>query len=168
MATLTLRLRLILIVPLTLFIAGCGRGTGPELAPVSGRITLDGKPIEAAHIEFTPVIDGRPSAATSDSSGYYTLFYKGSIEGARLGEHDVTMTTFQEEMTHDVYPDEGSEDISEPTDDEESAEDDGSEDPVTIVIPGRAEEIPKKYAEEKLRVTVEPGSNTINLELTSD
>ena len=168
MTTLTLPSRLILIVTLPLFSTGCGRGTGPELASVSGRITLNGEPIEAAHIEFTPVIDGRPSAATSDSSGYYALSYKRSIKGARLGEHDVTMTTFQEEMTHDVSPDEGRDDISEPTDDEEPAEDDGSENTVTIVIPGRAEEIPEKYAEEKIRVTVEPGSNTINLELTSD
>lgn len=66
------------------------------------------------------------------------------------------MTTFREELT-----------VVEPTGDEEPTANNGSEDPIKI-IPGRAEEIPEKYAKEKIRVTVEPGSNTINLELTSD
>lgn len=124
---------------------GCGGGgSGPELGSVTGVITLDGKPLEGANIEFTPVGGaGRPSAGESDSSGYYSLTYKGTTNGARIGEHEVTMTTFQEAMNYGGA--EGFEDM-----------------------PGRDEEIPKKYAAEKLRVKVEPGSNTINLELTSD
>ena len=161
MNTSSLSTRLLLIVPLALFTIGCGGGTRPDLGRVSGRITLDGNPIEGVHIEFTPVIDGRPSVASSDSSGYYTLSYKGSIMGARLGEHDVTMTTFREAIIFD-------EDEDEVQRSGKAASDDDEGDATPKNIPGRAEEIPEKYAEEKLRVTVEPGSNTINLELTSD
>ena len=161
MNTSSLSTRLLLIVPLALFTIGCGGGTRPDLGRVSGRITLDGNPIEGVHIEFTPVIDGRPSVASSDSSGYYTLSYKGSIMGARLGEHDVTMTTFREAIIFD-------EDEDEVQRSGKAASDDDEGDATPENIPGRAEEIPEKYAEEKLRVTVEPGSNTINLELTSD
>jgi len=147
--------RLLLVAMLALLGGGCGKGNLPELGFVSGRITLDGTPVEEAHIEFTPVADGRPSAATSDSSGYYTLRYKGSIKGARVGEHDVTMTTFREELTY-----------SEETDEDEPVDVTGEDSEITI--PGRPETIPAKYTEEKLRVTVEPGSNTINLDLTSE
>ena len=146
---------LVFVAMLALLGAGCGRGNLPELGYVSGRITVDGNPVKEAHIEFTPVADGRPSAATSDSSGYYVLFYKGSVKGARIGEHDVTMTTFREELTY-----------SEETDEDEPGDATGEDSEITI--PGRPETIPAKYAEEKLRVTVEPGSNTINLVLTSN
>ena len=166
MNTSSLSTRLLLIVPLALFTIGCGGGTRPDLGRVSGRITLDGNPIEGVHIEFTPVIDGRPSVASSDSSGYYTLSYKGSIMGARLGEHDVTMTTFREAIIFDE--DEDEDDVQSNSDASSDDDDDDDGDVTRENIPGRAEEIPEKYAEEKLRVTVEPGSNTINLELTSD
>ena len=156
MNTLPLFSRLFLVITLALFAVGCGCGTRRDLGWVSGRITLDGNPVDGAHIEFTPVLEGRPSAGTSDSTGSYVLSYKGSVKGARIGEHDVTMTTFREELT-----------VVEPTGDEEPTDSNGREDSIKI-IPGRAEEIPEKYAKEKIRVTVEPGSNTINLELTSD
>lgn len=156
MNVLSLPPRLFLVTTLALLNTGCGGGTRPKLGTVSGRITLDGKPVDGAHIEFTPVLDGRPSAGTSDSSGSYILSYKGSVKGARIGEHDVTMTTFREELN-----------VVEPTGDEEPTDNTDREDSIKI-IPGRAEEIPEKYAREKIRVTVEPGSNTINLELTSD
>ena len=149
----------ILVVAMFALLGGaCGRGNLPELGSVSGRITLDGNPVKEALIEFTPVIDGRPSTATSDSSGYYALSYKGSIKGARIGEHDVTMTTFREAVIFDAEDDPGNNGT--PTA--------NNEDVAPENIPGRPETIPAKYAEEKLRVTVEPGSNTINLELTSD
>jgi hypothetical protein len=156
MNVLSLPPRVFLVTTLALLSTGCGGGTRPKLGTVSGRVTLDGKPVDGAHIEFTPVIEGRPSAGTSDSTGSYVLSYKGSIKGARIGDHDVTVTTFREELT-----------VVEPTGDEEPTANNGSEDSIKI-IPGRAEEIPEKYATEKIRVTVEPGSNMINLELTSD
>ena len=146
----------ILVVAMFALLGGaCGRGNLPELGSVSGRITLDGNPVKEAHIEFTPVADGRPSAATSDSAGYYVLFYKGSVKGARLGEHDVTMTTFREAMTY-----------VEDTDEDEPA--DANIEDSEITIPGRPEEIPAKYFEDPLTVTVAEGSNTIDLTLDSD
>lgn len=157
MRTHSLSKRLSLIAMLALLGSGCGRGNLPELGSVSGRITLDGKPVEGVHIEFIPLIEGRPSAAASDSSGHYVLSYKGSVKGARVGEHKVIMTTLQEKMT-----------FVESTDDEEPT-DGGSEDSeIEITTSGRAEEIPAKYFKSPLRVTVEQGSNTVNLTLDSE
>lgn len=33
---------------------GCGKGDGVAFAPVEGRVTLDGKPLEAGEIRFQP------------------------------------------------------------------------------------------------------------------
>ncbi len=141
---MTKRILLVGIFCLTVLVAGCSGGAGDlKLGLVTGTITLDGEPVEGAVIEFTPVGEGRPSAGESDTSGTYTLYFKGSTAGALVGEHEVSMTTFQESMDYG-----GAEGFTD--------------------IPGRAEKIPKKYVQEKIRVTVEPGSNTINLDLKSD
>ena len=72
--------------------------------------------------------------------------------GALPGEHTVKVSTFQE-----AY---------EPLEGEDAA--DSEEAALIESNPGRAEEIPAKYFEDPLTVTVEEESNTINLELTSD
>jgi hypothetical protein len=49
------RLILILFVTsLTIYPSGCGK-KGPELSPVSGKVTLRGKPVEAGAVHFTHV-----------------------------------------------------------------------------------------------------------------
>lgn len=122
---------------------GCGGSRGPELGTVSGYITLDGKPVKGANIEFNPSGGGRPSAATSDASGYYELYYSQDRNGALLGIHSVRMSTFQEGMEYGGM--EGFEDV-----------------------PGQKELIPNKYnTDSPLNVTVERGSNRIDLKLDS-
>tara|TARA_R110002095_G_C4239429_1_gene238804 strand:- start:1750 stop:2250 length:501 start_codon:yes stop_codon:yes gene_type:complete len=72
----------------------CSNGSGtPPLGQVDGIVTLDGKPLPAAFIEFIPS-QGRVSWATTDSTGAYHLDYTNSKPGALLGEHKVKISTY--------------------------------------------------------------------------
>jgi hypothetical protein len=71
--------RAVLIAVLSLIaLAGCGRTKdGPATVEVMGTVTLDGTPVEAASVLFSPEIgsgDGRlASQATTDSEGRFKL-----------------------------------------------------------------------------------------------
>src|SRR5688572_3610664 len=73
---------------MVLLMLGCGQ-SGPDVAPVKGRVTLDGKPLETADVVFQPVDGEPPSTGRTDAEGRYELLYKRGITGARLGEHTV-------------------------------------------------------------------------------
>jgi hypothetical protein len=75
-----------LILPAS--IAGCGK-SGPELAAVSGRVTVDGKPMENVDVTFQPDEMRPASYARTDASGHYELGYKRGVQGALLGQHTV-------------------------------------------------------------------------------
>jgi hypothetical protein len=80
-----------------LLLALCGCGTsGPEVAPVHGLVTLDGRPLENADVVFQPEEANRPSSGRTDASGRYDLMYARGIEGARVGEHKVLITVSKE------------------------------------------------------------------------
>jgi hypothetical protein len=76
---------------LTACIAGCGK-SGPELAPVSGRVTVDGQPMENIDVTFQPDEMRPPSYSRTDASGHYELGYKRGVQGALLGQHTVRIT----------------------------------------------------------------------------
>jgi hypothetical protein len=67
-------------------IVGCG---GSGVAPVSGRVTLDGRPLEHADVMFQPDGSQRLSAGRTDADGRYELAYKRGEPGAIVGEHSV-------------------------------------------------------------------------------
>src|SRR5262245_37542958 len=76
-----------------LLVLGCG---GPKLAPVSGRVTLNGKPLANAHVSFQPIAapgemnPGSGSYAITDADGRYTLrVVEGDRPGAHIGKHRV-------------------------------------------------------------------------------
>jgi hypothetical protein len=71
--------------------AGCGK-TGPEIAPVSGRITLDGQPLEKADIVFQPDGSKPPSSGRADADGRYQLAYKRGVMGGHVGPNTVRIT----------------------------------------------------------------------------
>jgi predicted small lipoprotein YifL len=72
-------------------LAGCGR-PGPQLAPVSGRVTLDGQPLDAAEVLFQPDEGtGSPSYGFTDQNGQYELGYKRGVKGAMVGSHTVSI-----------------------------------------------------------------------------
>lgn len=77
---------------------GCGMGPDdqPELADVSGTVTLDGKPYEGAQVVFGPTT-GRSSSAITDQEGYYELNYLPDEPGAKIGTHKVAISTYLED-----------------------------------------------------------------------
>jgi len=78
-----------------ILLAGCGR-SGPELAPVSGRVTLDGQPMFGARLVFQPEASGSPSYGSTDRDGRYELGYKRGQKGALIGWHTVRIESATE------------------------------------------------------------------------
>jgi len=69
-----------------------GCDAGPATGLVSGVVTVDGKPIKDAVVNFYPT-DGRASTGTTDENGRYELSFTRQRMGAVLGNHKVTVTT---------------------------------------------------------------------------
>lgn len=76
-------------------LTGCGN-SGPEIAPVTGRVTLDGKAFEGARVYFYPSQGGRQSQGATDEEGRYELYYTFDEPGAVVGEHKVTISTLDD------------------------------------------------------------------------
>jgi hypothetical protein len=82
-----------------LLASGCS-GAAP-IVPVSGRVTLDGRPLRKALIQFMPVArpnsieaPGPGSTGVTDDDGRYTLTTIGSsAKGAVVGDHIVAIYT---------------------------------------------------------------------------
>ncbi|MEI7698549.1 MAG: carboxypeptidase-like regulatory domain-containing protein [Planctomycetia bacterium] len=72
-----------------LLTCGCGRGDMPELGDVSGKVTLDGKPVVGINILFTPET-GRAAGGVTDEEGYYELVYLDGYSGCKVGPANVT------------------------------------------------------------------------------
>jgi hypothetical protein len=78
--------------------AGCGGGA-PAYAPVSGTVTLDGKPYGEAVVVFLPKATkdnpnpGRSSAGETDPSGKFVLKTDELKNGAVPGTHVVKIQT---------------------------------------------------------------------------
>jgi hypothetical protein len=80
-------------------LAGCG-GSGPRFAPVSGIVTLDGKPYDNAVVVFQPIASkgninpGMGSSAYTDANGRYVLkCMDNRNSGAVVGLHLVQIMT---------------------------------------------------------------------------
>lgn len=128
------------VVVLSLGLPGCGNG----LARVTGSVSLDGEPVRGggdvrATVFFTPVAGGSASVGLVDESGAYEL-RTGSEAGVAPGDYAVTFTA-----TEKIVPKDGG-------------------------TPAGRRISPPRYAAPStsgLEFTVEPGSNTIDLALTS-
>ena len=122
-------------VMLCLLVAGCGSEN--DLAKVEGKVTLNGRPLEGATVEFQPTADGAaPSAGMTDAKGKYELMYTFDVPGAVSGEHVVSIRT-----AGTYFDDQGNE-------------------------LEREERVPAKYNERtELKRTVEPGRNNFDFEL---
>ncbi len=66
---------------------GCGK-KGPEIVPVSGTVTFQGKPVGNLILNFEPE-DGRPSWAQTDESGKFQAKYDASQDGVKVSKHKV-------------------------------------------------------------------------------
>jgi hypothetical protein len=79
------------ILSIALCAAGCGRA---DMGEVSGVVTLDGKPLPNAFLEFIPTGEsGSTSSGRTNDDGKYELMFSRDISGAWLGPHRVRITT---------------------------------------------------------------------------
>jgi hypothetical protein len=64
---------------------GCGKAP-PEIVPVSGTVTLDGKPLANVEVRFIPTVPGLDGnmvgSAVTDDEGKYTLRLPGKTESS--------------------------------------------------------------------------------------
>src|SRR5437868_3725711 len=102
-----LRTALPLLLPL---LTGCS-GEPYQVASVSGRVTLNGKPLDHAGVNFSPLATkgslapGPGSYAVTDPDGRYTLKLVGpDTKGAVIGKHKVSIIVVEEENTADDRP----------------------------------------------------------------
>lgn len=142
---------------------GCGSGR-PKTVPVTGVVTLDGKPVEGANVTFYPDTGQsagtaqpkktdqvtRPATGTTDKEGKFTLKTFEPGDGALPGKYKVTI--IKKEVTGFL------------------ADKDGLS---GGIAPGGIQEkwiIPKKYADPQtsgLTAEVKPGMGPLEFKLTS-
>lgn len=73
---------------------GCG-GTEYSIAPVSGKVTLNGKPVDGIRVVFSPLKNkaqtdpGPWSSALTNAAGEFTLETRYKNQGAAVGTHTV-------------------------------------------------------------------------------
>ena len=133
-----------------LCLAGCGQKNSnlPPQYPVSGTVTLDGKPLTGAGIMFLPRGDTRGTGAMgmTDEAGKYTLKTDYGGPGAPEGEFAVTISKV---VNKDGTPYIPNPDVAEAGERE--------------TLPGRFSDSMKT----ELNAQVGKESNTINFELKS-
>ena len=91
-------------------LAGCGSDPY-KVAPVSGTVTLNGKPLANTSVTFAPVAaagtiePGPSSAGTTDADGRFTLTLIGKDgKGAVVGKHKVRISIREEADVSDDTP----------------------------------------------------------------
>src|SRR5262245_38254316 len=72
---------------LAVLLAGCTTTTGPKTEPVTGTVTLDGKPLAGAQVVFQPKSGGQAASGTTDAQGKFTLTTFNAKDGAAVGSY---------------------------------------------------------------------------------
>src|SRR5260370_30794469 len=84
-------------------LVGCGSG---HYVPVSGVVTLNGKPYRNAVVMFQPIATegdsnpGRGSTGSTDENGQFTLKTYEGQKGAVFGKHRIRITTRYSDKLH--------------------------------------------------------------------
>lgn len=68
---------------------GCGSGPayqGPQRIPLSGKVTLDGTPVDGGTISFIPTVKGNPAGGPIVNGTYTVSEEQGANEGAHRVE----------------------------------------------------------------------------------
>jgi hypothetical protein len=87
-----------------LLLTGCGMSY--KVAPVSGKVTMDGKALSHAEVMFIPAAPGElpSSMALTDEAGHYSLALNNSKgDGAVVGKHKVVITMGSRRQLPDRY-----------------------------------------------------------------
>jgi hypothetical protein len=134
----------------SLAIAGCGGSKAdlPPVVPVSGTVTLDGKPLANAGIVFIPVgqTRGGTCSGATDDNGRYELTDRDGRKGTTVGEFKVTCNKW-------VMPD---------------GKDFPRDSKVSPLESNARELLPPRYSNEaqtQLKATIPEGGKTVDFEL---
>ena len=68
----------------------------PDLAPVVGRVTLDGNPLPGVQVTVIPE-NGRASVGFTDKDGNYKAVYLADKMGVKIGASKVSINYFVDE-----------------------------------------------------------------------
>ncbi|QDU88802.1 hypothetical protein Pla175_21860 [Pirellulimonas nuda] len=74
--------------------APIGCGERPDLAPVSGHVTLNGKPLDFGVVLFSPS-KGIPAQGEIKEGGAFTMASLHPGDGALVGNHEVSVLCFK-------------------------------------------------------------------------
>jgi hypothetical protein len=77
-----------------IFLAGCEDDGRPPRVPVSGRVLIDGKPLDRGYVRFIPA-SGRASGGQIDRFGRFRLSCFGENDGAVLGLHKIAVVSYE-------------------------------------------------------------------------
>jgi hypothetical protein len=93
---LMMNYRLVLFLAVSLALFGCEESASVKVAPVSGVVTLDGKPVPGATVTFQPRatsndVAGPGSTAQCDTDGSFQLRTIRGDAGAVVGLHKVAI-----------------------------------------------------------------------------
>lgn len=97
------RIALAAQITAALLLVGCRPPQEKNVAPVSGTVRMDGKPLENVKVLFVPLERNKngkqePVAfAVTDAKGHYTLAHRGGGHGAAIGRNQVWLSTRQTE-----------------------------------------------------------------------
>jgi hypothetical protein len=72
---------------------GCSDGR-PARVPVSGKVLIDGQPLQYGYVRFVPE-GGRPSKGNLGSDGMFSLYCYEPGDGAVIGTHRVEVSGMQ-------------------------------------------------------------------------
>jgi hypothetical protein len=139
------------------FVLGCGP-TGPSLGRVTGKVTLDDKPLTNVAVTFMPTGEGGSASGVTDANGNYELNHANG-KGAPVGKCKVAVTTVQKAQS--------TVDMSQiPSDSPEYAKAlEASQSGYNVTF---KEPIPEKYnVKTELQYDVKSGTQTIDLKLKS-
>ncbi len=91
-------------IVLTFLFVGCGESLDvPDLAPVTGRVTQAGKPVDGANVTFLPET-GPSSGGMTDADGKFELDYSPNHKGAVPGKHTVKISKMSGEAGDETIP----------------------------------------------------------------
>lgn len=91
----------------TCVIVGCGSDV-PSTVPVTGTVTLDGKPVEGATVNFLSKDTNIAASGKTDAEGKFamkTLVGSKSVDGVVVGNHGVAVVKTEAETAGDAPDD---------------------------------------------------------------
>lgn len=81
-------------------VVGCGDDRPEMAAPITGKVLLDGKPMEFGSVMFQPTV-GHPARGNVKADGTFELYTYEPGDGAVVGEHVVRITAFDSQRPKD-------------------------------------------------------------------